>query len=218
MKNKKIIFAASIISLLFLFVLAQKLYKNSENQRLGFLAEENASLFVRDYSPQFGSDSAKIFLIEFLDPECESCRAFYPQVKEILHEFDGKVKLIVRYAAFHQNSTIAIKVLEASKKQNKYWETLEVLFKTQPEWGDHHNPRPERMFDYLPEIGIDIEKLKSDMRDPKIDEIIAQDMADLRQLNIRGTPTFFVNGKPLKGFGMNYLREAIQEEVSHLEK
>lgn len=213
MKNKKILFTSSVVILLGLFFAAQHFYKQFERDRVGFLAEENASLFVRGHSPQLGNEDAKVFVIEFLDPECESCRAFYPQVKALLEEFGGKVKFIVRYAAFHKNSTIAIKALEASKKQGKYWESLETLFKYQPKWGDHHNPQPSLIFDYLLQIGVDIDQLKIDMNDPKLDELIAQDSEDLRTLNVRGTPTFFVNGKPLRAFGMDYLKEAIREEV-----
>ncbi len=214
MKNKKLLFVGSVIILLGLFALAQTFYKNYENKRLGFLAQENASLFVKDYSPEYGAKDAKVYLVEFLDPECESCRAMYPQVKALLKEFEGKVKLVVRYAAFHGNSHIAIAALEASRKQGKYWEALELLFNYQPAWGDHHNPQINLIFDYLPEIGIDIERLKTDMADPKIEEMIAKEMADLRQLNIRQTPTFFVNGKKVESFGINYIRDAIKEEVS----
>jgi protein-disulfide isomerase len=214
MKNKKILFAGVAIVLVGLFVLAKNLYKNYESKRLGFLAQENASLFIKDYSPQYGAEDAKVYIIEFLDPECESCREMYPQVKALLKEFDGKVKLIVRYAAFHRNSHIAIAALEASRKQGKYWEALELLFNYQPAWGDHHNPQPNLIFEYLPEIGIDIEKLKVDMKDPKIEEMIAQEMSDLGKLNIRQTPTFFVNGKRVESFGIGYLRDAIKEEVS----
>jgi protein-disulfide isomerase len=213
MKNKKILFAVATIVLIGLFVLAKNFYKNNESKRLGFLAQENASLFVKDYSPQYGAEDAKVYLVEFLDPECESCREMYPQVKALLKEFEGKVKLIIRYAAFHGNSHIAIAALEASRKQGKYWEALELLFNYQPAWGDHHNPQPNLIFDYLSQIGIDIEKLKADMTDPKIEQMISQEMADLGQLNIRQTPTFFVNGKRVESFGIDYLRAAIEEEV-----
>lgn len=213
MKNKNLLFVITGVVLLALFAVGANFYKNYESKRLGFLAQENASLFIRDYSPQYGNPKAKIYLIEFLDPECESCRAFYPQVKSLLKEFDGKVKLIVRYAAFHKNSKFIIKALEATRKQGKYWESLELLFRYQPHWGNHQNPQPNLIFQFLPEVGVDIVKLKSDMNDPKFDEIIAQDAKDLRELNIRGTPTFFVNGKPVK-FGMDYLRAAIELEIN----
>lgn len=213
MKNKKLVFIGSAIALVIFFVVGAKFYKNYENKRLGFLATENSALFIRDYSPRFGSKDAKIYITEFLDPECESCRKFYPIVKNLLKSYEGKVKLIVRYAAFHKNSRIAISALEASRKQGKYWESLELLFKYQPTWGNHHNPQPNLIFEYLPKVGVNIIQLKEDMKDPKIQKIIEQDAADLRKLKVRGTPTFFVNGRPLERFGMKYLKQAIESEI-----
>ena len=81
------------------------------------------------------------------------------------------------------------------------------MFKYQPEWENYHNPKPELIFYYLLELDIDIEKLKEDMNDPEIERRIAQDLSDLRKLNVRGTPTFFVNGKSPEGFGIEFLRQ-----------
>lgn len=216
MNNKKVIIGIASIILVGLFFLASKLYKDYESERLGFLSGEDSSIFVPEYAPKLGADDAKVFLTEFLDPECETCREFYPGVKELLKEYDGKVKLVIRYAPFHHNSIIAIKALEAARKQDKYWEALEILFKYQPNWGDHHNPKPNLIFEYLIEIGVDMDKLKTDMDDPALEKMMAQEVSDLKTLNVRGTPTFFVNGKPLKGFGLDYLKSAVQEEVDRL--
>ncbi|MCO4793375.1 MAG: thioredoxin domain-containing protein [Bacteriovoracaceae bacterium] len=213
MKNKKVLFAGAAVVLVVIFALAANFYKNYESERIGFLAQENASVFIRDHSPQYGNKDARVYLIEFLDPECESCRLFYPQVKSLLKEFGDKVKLVVRYAPFHRNSKIAIRALDGAKNQGKYWEALELLFKHQPEWGSHHNPQPEKIFEILPQLGLDMDRVRSDMKNPDIEKMIAQDIADLRKLNVRGTPTFFVNGKPVARFGIDALREAIQEAV-----
>ena len=91
----------------------------------------------------------------------------YPHVKNLIKEYEGKVQLVVRYAPFHGNSKIAVAALEAAKKQNLYWESLGLLFERQPEWGSHHHPRIDLIFDFLPSIGIDVNQLKLDMRDPR---------------------------------------------------
>ncbi|MBT4790670.1 MAG: thioredoxin domain-containing protein [Halobacteriovoraceae bacterium] len=213
MKNKLIVIISSIVVLVGLFFIGSKLYKSSEKSRIIGLTSDNSKIFYPDYSPVYGNKDAKVIITEFLDPECESCRMFYPKVKELLKMYAGKVKLVVRYATFHQNSVHAIKVLEATRKQNKYWESLSLLFQYQPAWANHHNPQPLLVFSYLPEVGVDIERLKRDMQDPEIDKIIAQDMKDLKKLNVRGTPSFFVNGLPLENFGMGYLYEAVSKEI-----
>ncbi|OUR95791.1 hypothetical protein A9Q84_14920 [Halobacteriovorax marinus] len=213
MKNRKLLVILSGFVLIGLFAFAAKSYKSYESSRLGFLSQSDSSVFVPDYAPQFGDEEAKVYLTEFLDPECESCRNFYPRIKSLLKKYKGKVKLVVRYAPFHRNSKHAIKALEATRKQGKYWEALELLFKYQPKWASHHHPQPELIFVYLKEIGIDIEKLKVDMKDPKIAKMIEQEVSDLKLLKVRGTPAFFVNGKPLEKFGITYLEELIQKEI-----
>jgi protein-disulfide isomerase len=213
MKNKQFLYAASALIIIILFFVASSFYKSHQKESLSFIAKENNKIFVRDHSPRYGNPDAKVFLIEFLDPECETCRALYLQVKSLLKQFGDKVQLVVRYAPFHRNSQVAIRALEAARLQGKYWEALEMLFHYQPFWGDHHNPKPGLIFEYLPKLGIDIEKLKKDMNSPKITEIIKQDFADLKTLHVRATPTFFVNGKPLEKFGLQHLRDLIASEV-----
>lgn len=213
MKNKKIIVALSLVIAGLLFWLGTNLYKKNESERLGFMAEQDFSIFVRPHSPRMGNKSAKVYLVEFFDPECESCREFYPFVKSLLSEFDGKVQLVLRYATYHQNSAFAVKILEASGKQGKYWETLNLLFETQPHWGDHHDPRPEIIWQYLPGLGLDVEKIRADLEDPSVLKIIDQDRIDGMQLGVRGTPTFFVNGKPLDYFGEEALRAALKQAI-----
>jgi protein-disulfide isomerase len=52
------------------------------------------------------------------------------------------------------------------------------------------------------------------MNDPEITKIIQQDLADAKTLNVRKTPGFFVNGKPLPSFGRRQLQELVQSEIS----
>ena len=216
MKDKIYVIIGSVALLLSAFIIGTHFYKKAQKEELSFLAQKRSELFVRTYSPRYGNKEAKVILTEFLDPECESCRKFYPEVKSILNKYEGKVQLVVRYAPFHKNSKLAIAALEAVRKQGKYWEVLEKLFHYQPMWADHHNPKPELMFNYIAEMGIDMERLKTDMQGPEIRNIIQQDLEDLRTLNIKGTPSFFVNGKAPEKFGARFLRELIEKEVNEL--
>lgn len=212
--NKKLIpIIVGLVIIVGGYFVAKNIYQTNTKEELSFLARTNSQIFVRDYSPRYGNHEAKVYLIEYLDPECESCRKFYPQVKSLLEMFKGKVQLVVRYAPFHQNSQIAIRALEAARMQGKYWEALELLFEKQPEWGNHHNPRPELIFDFLQSLNLNMERLKKDMESPLITKMIEQDYEDLRILNVRGTPSFYVNGRPLLNFGIGPLTELVKEEV-----
>ena len=149
-----------------------------------------------------------------MDPACETCKSFHPFVKKLLAENPDKIKLVLRYAPFHDGADYFVKILEAAKKQDKYWETLEVMYQSQHYWASHHNPQPELIWLFLPGAALDLEKLKNDMNDPAIERIITQDLADAKALNVTKTPGFFVNGKPLVTFGDTELRQLLEAEIA----
>lgn len=210
--KKQVVFFSGVF-LILLFVLGGYIYKNQQAKKFDFLAQEQAGIFVRKHSPILGRDEAKVYLVEFMDPACETCRAFAPFVKQLLAENPGKIKLVLRYAPFHDGADYFVRILEAAKKQDKYWQTLEVMYQSQPYWASHHNPQPELIWRFLPGAGLDLEKLKNDLNDPAIGQIIAQDLADAKTLNVTKTPGYFVNGKPLVTFGDTQLRQLLEAEL-----
>ena len=213
MKNIFIVLI-SIGFLILLYVLGANIYKNQQAKKYTFMAQENASTFVREYSQTLGSDDAKVYLVKFSDPACETCSAFHPFVKKLMAVNQGKIKLVIRYAPFHDGADYFVKILEAAKRQGKYWETLDIMYKTQRYWASHHDPKPQLIWKFLPRAGLDLEKIKNDMNDPEITKIIQQDLADAKTLNVRKTPGFFVNGKPLPSFGYNQLQQLVESEIN----
>jgi protein-disulfide isomerase len=206
-------FGASVFVLIVVFVFGSSYYKGRQAEKIGFIAQEKAELFVREHSQTLGSHDAKVYLVEFMDPACETCAAFSPFVKQIIINNPGKIKLVLRYAPFHDGADYFVKILEAAKKQEKYWETLNVMYKSQPYWASHQNPQPQKIWQFLPKAGVDVAQIRKDMNDPAIVKIIDQDMADAKTLNVRKTPGFFVNGKPLQTFGSKPLLQLIQSEL-----
>lgn len=178
-----------------------------------FLRSDKASVFVRSHSPTLGSDDARVYLIEFFDPACEACAAFSPFVKKLMSDNPNRIKLVLRYAPFHKGSDYVVKILEASKKQGKYWETLNLLFKYQSVWASHHKPQPQKIWQFLAEAGLDIEQVRKDMNDPAILQIIQQDLNDAKTLRVSKTPGFFANGKPLVSFGYQQLQALVETEL-----
>ncbi len=213
MKKQSIVLFSSIF-LILLFALGVYIYKSQQAKKYGFMAQENASTFVREYSQTLGSDDAKVYLVEFSDPACETCSIFHPFVKKLMAANPGKIKLVVRYAPFHDGSDYFVKILEAARKQGKYWETLEVMYKSQPYWASHHNPQPDLIWRFLPSAGLNLEKIRNDMNDPEIAKLIKQDLADAKTLNVRKTPGYFVNGKPLPSFGHKQLQKLVESEIN----
>jgi len=212
MKKQHIVLLSGIL-LILAFVIGGYFYKNQQSKKLGFMAKENVSPFIREHSSTLGNDDAKVYIVEFMDPACETCSAFYPYVKNLMAANPGKIKLIIRYAPFHEGSDYFVKILEAAKRQGKYWETLTVMFQSQSYWASHHNPQPELIWQFLPNAGLNLDKIANDMNDPEIAKLIEQDLADAKTLNVRKTPEFFVNGNPLPSFGYDQLKALVEAEI-----
>jgi protein-disulfide isomerase len=190
------------------FFLGASIFKSQRAERLAEIGKiatvENE--FVRGYSQRLGSPDAKVVIVEFLDPGCEACAALSPHVKALLDAHPGQVQLVLRYIPLHQGADVAVKILEAARKQGKYWETLQMMFATQP--------APQKLGPYLPGLGLDVNRLQLDMQGMDIAHILQQDIADAQTLGVRKTPTFFVNGKPLPRFGLRELQELVASEVA----
>lgn len=210
---KRLIFATSCIVVVVGFFLAAAWFKGRRAEQLDFMARENASTFVRPHSAVLGAANARVVIVEFTDPACETCAAFSPIVKRFMATHPEKIQLVIRYAPFHEGSTGVVRVLEAARMQGKFWETLDLLYKNQEVWTEHHQVRLAPVWKLLPQVGLDLGRLEMDMVDPRVTAVIEQDLADAQTLGVRLTPGFFVNGKPLEPFGEEPLAALIEAEV-----
>ena len=211
--NRKIVFGISAVALVAAFILASSLYKSQRAEKLGFMAQENASSFVRDHSPIGGDDAAKVYIVEFTDPACETCAAFSDFIKQFMAAYPGKIKLVIRYAPFHHGSSEVVKILAAAKKQGKFWETLDVLYASQAQWTEHHQVIVDRVWPILERAGLDLNAIRTGMNDPEVTRIIEQDLADAQVLGVHKTPGLFVNGRPLEPFGAQEFRNLVLSEL-----
>ena len=175
----------------------------------------NEAPLVRPHSPVFGAKDAPVTIVEFFDPACEACRAFHPVVKKILSEFQGKVRVVLRYTPFHgEASEQAIRVLEAARMQGVFEPVLEALLEFQPRWASHGAPAPGLILAIAEQAGLNADNAQTQMMAPQTVGVLNQDRADVEAVGVRQTPTFFVNGKPLDPFGADELRALVAAEVS----
>lgn len=190
-------------------------YKTLQAQGVNQPAGAGESPLYRQASASLGTQEAKVVIVEFFDPACESCRMMYPYVKSLMRAHEGKLRLSVRYATFHKGSDYVVKALEATRLQGDpmYWKSLEAILANQSNWADHERPDPQKIWDFLGATGLDIEKARKDMNDPRIDALLRQDAKDLEVLKVNKTPSFFVNSKPLVEFGPNGLRALVENEI-----
>lgn len=166
--------------------------------------------YVRDDSPALGPKNASVTVVEFLDPECESCRAFFPTVKRILKEHEGRIHFVVRYMPFHSSSMMAIAATESAGLQGKYWEMQDLLFNMADEWGHRPSPQKDLFIKYATSLGLDAARFAQDLEDPRWARKAQRDMEDGKALGVNGTPTLFVNGNRVANLSYDELKQSIQ--------
>lgn len=172
-----------------------------------------ATELVRPDSPVIGRADAKVTMVEFLDPECESCRAAYADVKAILAAYPNDLRLVVRYFPLHGNSVLAAIATEAAGEQGKYEEMQEMLFTRQPEWGEQQTPQTEKFIKYAEELGLDLDRFRASLDKPEYRDKVARDRADGIAVGVTGTPTFFVDGEWISRPSPAALRAAIDRAL-----
>ena len=217
MNNKKIAVIALLATVIAAFLFGVQAYQRNTQTVQEQKATEQSDRLVRMHSPVLGPQNAPVTIVEFFDPACETCRAFYPIVKQIMAQHPDKVRLALRYAPFHHGSDQVVKLIEAARKQGLYTPVLEALLAAQPEWADHAAPNIGIAFEAAARAGLDMGRARQDMETPEIQAVLAQDIEDLTALQVSKTPTFFVNGRSLPSFGPEPLARLVAEEVGKVQ-
>lgn len=211
---KKILFISAAVLLLAAFVIGTLFYKAGQTEQTAQIADANPTALARAHAPTLGPASAGVTIVEFLDPACETCKRFYPVVKEMLAAHPDRIRLELRYVPFHEGSDQVVALLHAATRQGKHWEALAALLAGQDDWVAQHAVQPERVWRHVEGLGLDLEQLKRDMASPEIAGLIAQDLEDARTLNVTMTPEFFVNGKPMPSFGFEQLQTLVADALA----
>ena len=211
MNRRTLVISTTIIAaLLFIggwFAVDQSARSVSENVAVA------GSALIRFHSPVLGPQDAPVTIVEFFDPACEACRAMHPVLTEIRERYPEDVRIVMRYAAFHDGSDIAVRILETARLQNVFEPVLEALLAAQPQWADHSGARLDIAWAAAADAGLDVDKAQAEMNSNLINNVLIQDAKDVETVGVRQTPTFFVDGRPLLDFGAKQLIDMVRLQV-----
>lgn len=171
---------------------------------------------VRENSHRVTSPTTeKAQLVEFLDFECEACRAAEPIVAELKKEFGDQVTFIHRYFPIpsHRNAGRAALAVEAAAQQGKYEQMYTKMFETQPQWGEKQDFQDALFRTFAQELGLDMDTYDAAVASEETKERIRADIADAKALGVSGTPTFFLNGEKLVINSETQFRQLLTDAV-----
>lgn len=144
-------------------------------------------------SPIWGNKDAKITVVEFSDFQCPFCVRFYGPLKEAATAYGDKVRIIIKNypLPFHPNARPAAKLAFAANEQGKYFEMVELLLNNGADVSE------AKIKEYADELKLNLKRLMDDYKnkDAEWESRIAADEQLARDVDTRGTPTFYLNGK-----------------------
>ena len=180
-------------------------------------ANSRMDLLVRPDSHLLGpKGNSGVTFVEFLDFECEGCRAAYPVVEQLRAEYEGRVTFAARYFPMpgHFNAERAARAVEAASQQGEFEGMYHRMYETQEQWGEQQTPQDELFASFARDLGLNMNQFSADYADPATADRVAADVEDGLALGVQGTPTFFVDGKKLEPRSYSDLTEALDAALA----
>jgi protein-disulfide isomerase len=145
------------------------------------------------HSPVRGNKKASVTIVEFVDFQCPFCARFHPPISEVLKAYPNDVNYILKNfpLSFHQQARIAAKAAFAAGEQGKYWEMADALLENGKALSE------EKFKETAGNLGLNVEKFMDDYKnkDAQWEKWIQEDMDLAQTVDVRGTPTFYINGQ-----------------------
>jgi len=154
----------------------------------------------------YGSADAPVTVVEFSNYLCPHCKHHAEQSLPLIFKDyveTGKVRYIFRDLPFPNQPQVelAAQAADCTYEQGKYLEYHELLFRANDQWGRASLSELPRYFsDYAAQLGLDVARFEACLDEGRTRAWVEEDKALAEKLNIKGTPSFFVNGEFIEGF------------------
>lgn len=155
-----------------------------------------------------GPKDALVTIVEFVDFQCPYCARFHPLVLEALKAYPDKVKAVIKNfpLPFHKEAIPAAKAALAAGEQGKYWEMANAILM------DNSNLNEKAYRGLAKKIGLDSAKFQKDIKekDGLWQGHIQKDIALGNKIDVRGTPTIYINGRKSQSRNIESFKEEIE--------
>ena len=160
--------------------------------------------------PVFGDENAKIKIIEFSDLQCPACKAAHPVVQRIKTDYNNSISFqYYHYPLYtvHPYAQKAAEAVECANDQGKFFEYIDAAFVQSPDL------QKKNLKIIAARLSLDIEKFSNCLDSGAKAKAIAGDARLGDAKGVRGTPTFYINGKELDSWDYASFKAAIDKEL-----
>lgn len=144
--------------------------------------------------------TAKVVLIEYSDLECPFCRRHHPNMARLLEEYGNDVAWVYRHfplTSIHSQAEPAAVAAECVGRQlgdRGFFAFIDAIFER-----DASVMNDTLYFNLAEQLGADVGIYNSCYRNQATIMSVRDDVASGTDLDVRGTPTTFINGEPVVG-------------------
>ena len=184
-------------------------------------AKSSAQLVRADSHRVTTAPDGKVTFVEFVDFECESCKAASGAIDELRKQYDGRVTFVVKYFpnSGHFNAERAARAVEAAAQQGQFEAMFQKMFATQLEWGGKHDggagvPADDTFRGFAADLKLDMAKYDKAYADAGTLKRVRQDVADGKAFGVTGTPTFFLNGKMFEPTSYEHIVQSLDAALA----
>jgi protein-disulfide isomerase len=141
-----------------------------------------------------GPEGAPLTIVVFTEFQCGFCAKVQPTVQALIERYGDRVRIVHKSMPLpmHKDAFAAAEAAEAAGEQGRFWEFHDALWRTR----QVDAASLERT---AAEVGIDVARWKAEIASGRPKTRVQADMALAQKLGVTGTPTFFLNGRPLVG-------------------
>ncbi len=159
--------------------------------------ENNVGIEIKTHVK--GNEQGVITLVEYSDFQCPACAAYQPTIEKIMTDFGENIKFEYKHfpLPIHPLAESAARAAEAAGQQGKFFEYHDSLFANQGVWSRMANPS-SAFSKYAEDLGLDMEKFNRHYSSTLLRDKVRSDAREAVQMQVTGTPTFFLNGTVMK--------------------
>jgi protein-disulfide isomerase len=149
-----------------------------------------------------GDPTAPVEVVEFGDFACSACGEFWrdtwPEMKRELIETGRVSWRHIPFLLGFDRGDDGANAAECAADQGEFWTMHDRLFEGQSEWLRVRRPK-EAFLRYAHEVGLDVEEFEDCYDDERGEDRTRDATRAAHRVSVRGTPTFFINGRPAFG-------------------
>ena len=162
-------------------------------------------------SPVLGNPDARVTIVQFSDFQCPYAARSVPVLRELLEGYGEDLRLVYKHfpLSFHPMARPAAVAAIAAQEQDGFWEMHDALF----ERGE--DLEPSEFPTLAGRAGLDVERFRRDYETnwKEYESRIDSDYALGLKVDVRGTPTLYVNGRKVRASTLEGIRARIDAEL-----